>query len=50
MLIPQYEQAAKAADPKAAVAAIPRPPITPPDQAFVTGYGMTACATLATGK
>ena len=50
VLIPQYEQAAKAADPKAAVAAIPRPPITPPDQAFVTGYGMTACATLSTSK
>lgn len=50
VLIPKYEEAAKAADPKAAVAAIPRPPISPPDQGFVTAYGMTACGTLAKGN
>lgn len=48
-LIPQYEAAAKAADPKAAVAAIPRPDVAHPDPAYVTSYGMAACAKLARG-
>jgi len=48
-VIPKYEAAAKAPDPKAAVAAVPRPPITKPDTAYVKAYGMAACTDLASG-
>jgi len=49
-LIPQYEAAAKAPDPKTALAAVPRPDIPRPDTAYVTSYGMPGCAKLTQGQ
>lgn len=48
-LIPKYEAATKAANPQAALAAIPRPQLPSPDAGYISSYGMTACAALTQG-
>lgn len=49
-LIPLYDQAAKAANPQAALAEVPAPQLPRPDTAYLTSYGMPACAKLTQGQ
>jgi hypothetical protein len=49
-VVGQIAEAAKAADPTAALDQVPTPEAPPADEAYLTAYGMPTCATFASSE